>query len=170
MSAAARITACVGRSHCNTSSVFGHFCSRHSVGQVCHGPILALGGAGSRNGERRPSREGRAKEKACLGRLGVRKMLQGRSTQKLSWNQPSPTQIALPRGLCCLRGGEPWNGLSLDVPPFLRGFDSSPAPALPATGPLAMLLFPPLLTMSHPTLLCIKHQPQQDPISLLFWY
>lgn len=63
-----------------------------------------LSGVQAAGAGRRPSREGRAEE-ACLGRLGIRKMLQGWSTQKLSWNQPSPTPGALPRGLCFLRGG-----------------------------------------------------------------
>lgn len=36
------------------------------------------------------------------GRLGVRGMLQGWATQKLSVNHPIPD---LPWGLCCLRGG-----------------------------------------------------------------
>lgn len=64
-----------------------------------------LSGVQAAGAGRRPSREGRAEEETCLGRLGIRKMPQGWSTQKLSWNQPSPAQVALPRGLCCLRGG-----------------------------------------------------------------
>lgn len=44
-------------------------------------------------------------KRRCLWADGIRGMLQGRSTQKLSLSQPSPAPVALPRGLCCLRGG-----------------------------------------------------------------
>lgn len=84
-----------------------HFCSRPVIGQVCHGPSLALGDAGSRRG-RHPSREEMLKRgPACWGRLGVRGMLQGWSAQKLSLTLPSQT---CPGDSAASGEGQPWHG------------------------------------------------------------
>lgn len=78
--------------------------AQHSVpgtqcGQVCHGPLLALRGAGSSTGKGRGG-EGRAAEEACLGGFGSRGMLQG-------WSAQGWLPVALPRGGAALEWTKP---------------------------------------------------------------
>ena len=127
MSAAVRRRACVGRSHCNTSSAFGHFCSGHVVWpDPPHGPLPALRDTASEQEGDGPWWGGHAAEKASLGRCGSRGVLQDWSAQRTVQGTSSQSPC---HGDSAVLGIPPHGEISLAPTPVLAIAHHSPPPS-----------------------------------------
>ena len=111
MSAAVRRRACVGRSHCNTSSAFGHFCSGHMVWlDPPHKPLLAL-----RDTAREQEGDGPWWGGACCREGQSGEIWEQRSASGLVCPRDCPGNqlpVTLPWGLCCSGYPSPWRAFT----------------------------------------------------------
>ena len=167
MSAAVRRRACVGRSQCNTSSAFGHFCSGHVVWlDPPHGPLPALRDTASEQEGDGPWWGG-----ACCREGQSGEMWEQRSTSGLVCPRDCPGNqlpVTLPWGLCCSGYPSPWrdftctNTCSSHSPPQSPSFPQFSATSYPTFSSNTSPRKTPLIC-AFP---CSESDPEHQPWSL----
>lgn len=149
-----RRRACVGRSHCNTSSAFGHFCSGHMVWlDPPHGPLPALRDTASEQEGDGPWWRGAFCREGQSGEIWEQGNAAGLVCPKDCPGNQLP--VTLPRGFCCSGCPCPLESLCLHN---TCSNHSQP-----------QFSFPQLSATSHPTFLFYQTPvPARPPSSMLF--